>query len=191
MKRPRLTVISGDARPSSRWLDFPQSVVARSPFDKLDACLLRVSRADVVKAATQGRRQPAFDFWSVIAGQPPPVNNVRPVLPLMRLDEAHACFRGIKRPLAEDNDGHEVVAYVSKPLKFYYYDVRMAMSSLASPGEVPNDLVFISYARLDAQREPEGSGYVGVLTHWAFVECAPDDNMLPVDHETRYMRRLW
>lgn len=192
MSRPTLTVLDGGAEPNPRWLDLPATLVAKSPHDPTDACVYRVSRRDIIKAARQGRRQPVFDFWSIIAGQPPPVNNVRAVLPLIRLDQAHACFRGANRPLAEDDTAADCVAYVLKPRNFYRFDIKQAMSCVAWPCEVPSDLVFMVYARLDVPcAEPAAGGIIGVLNHWKFVETDPDDASLPVDWQTRFTTRLW
>ncbi len=187
---PIRAVIQGGREKMTAWLDFPRTVIARSPQGG-GACLLRVSRRDAEKAAMRGRRQPVFDFWAVIMGEPPPVNAVRAVLPLCRIDQAHACFQGIQRPLAEDDIGENVVSYILKPRNFYRFEASQAMACVATPFEVPADLVFVAYARLDVPYEPTIGGIVGTLTHWSFVESDPADAMLPVDWNTRYKRRLW
>lgn len=192
LKKPTLAILDGDAEPNPRWLDLPATIIAKSPHDQLDACVYRVSRADIVKAARQRRRQPIFDFWSIIAGVPPPINNVRGVLPLMRLDQAHACFRGANRPLAEDDNAADCVAYALKPRFFYRFDIKQAMSCVAWSCEVPEDLVFMVYARLDVPCEaPAAGGIIGVLSHWKFVETDPADSSLPVDWQSRFRTRLW
>ena len=53
---------------------------------------------------------------------------------------------------------------------------------MAQKQEVPDDLVFVAYVRLDAPCEEEGSPLKGALTHWGFVETDQLDPLLPVDH---------
>ena len=157
------------------WLQFPPTVHARSPFNRDGLCRLKLSTNDVRKAARAGRRQPAFELWSGVIGSPPPVpgvehrNNPAPD-DLTSLIEAHACFRGIERPLAEDDDGANVIAYVLRPRFFYEYDPNMVSLALRVP--VPRDLVFITYARL-LELSGKAGEPVGVITHWGFVEADP------------------
>jgi hypothetical protein len=130
----------------------------------------------------------------MILGNPPPVPGVsarNDLLPgaLMSIAEAHACFQGIERPLAEDNDGGEVVAYILRPRFFYEYDPDMVSVALKVP--VPRDVVFVVYARLFASGVVVASGQTGVITHWGFVEADSADQKLPVNHSSRYRDRLW
>lgn len=176
------------------WLRFPNSVRAPSPFDQLTLCTLKISHHDTCRAARAGRRQPAFDLWGVVLGNPPPVpgidarNDPLPG-PLTSIAEAHACFRGIERPLAEDDDGWDVVAYILRPRFFYEYDPNMVSVALKVP--VPRGVVFVVYARLANEKDVVASGVSGVITHWDFVEADSADPKLPVNHSSRYRERLW
>jgi hypothetical protein len=175
------------------WLQFPLTIPARSPFDRDRLCRLKLSTNDVRKAARAGRRQLAFELWSGVIGSPPPVpgvqrrNNPDPN-DLSSLVEAHACFRGIERPLAEDDDGANVIAYVLRPRFFYEYDPNMVSLALRVP--VPRDLVFITYARL-LELDGKADEPVGVVTHWGFVEADPKNLRLPINSSTRYREKLW
>jgi hypothetical protein len=176
------------------WLRFPAFVRAPSPFDRLTPCVLEISHNDTRRAARAGRRQPAFDLWSMIIGCAPPVPGVdarNAPLPgaLISIADAHACFRGIERPLAEDNDGGDVVAYALRPRFFYQYDPNMVSVALKVP--VPRDVVFVVYARLFDANKVVASGPIGVITHWDFVEADRADPKLPVHHSSRYRNRLW
>jgi len=176
------------------WLRFPDSVLAPNPSDPSKLCMLRLSHADTCKAAIAGRRQPAFDLWSMVVVCAPPVPGVdfrnRDVSgKLVSLSGAHACFRGIERPLAEDDDGRDVLAYVLRPHFFYEYDPNMV--SVASKIPVPRGLVFVVYVRLTESRGLDQSGMVGTITHWSFVEADANDPKLPVNHASRYRARLW
>jgi hypothetical protein len=174
-------------------LQLPKAVLARSPHNRDVICTLSLATKDLQKAAKAGRRQPMYELWSVILGSPPPVPGVEHrnnpgADDLTSLMEAHACFRGIERPLAEDDDGAKVVAYVLRPRFFYEYDPDMVSLALRVP--VPRDLVFVTYARLLGEGGKTGE-LVGVVTHWGFVEADPRNLRLPVNSSTRYRERLW
>jgi len=190
----KATAVSDIRSAQGEWLRFPDFVRAPSPFDRLTLCTLKISHNDTCKAARAGRRQPAFDLWGIVLGSPPPVPGVDArndfiAGALTSIKEAHACFRGIERPLAEDDDGRNVVAYVLRPRFFYEYDPNMVSVALKVP--VPRDVVFVVYARLIDEKDVVSSGPVGVITHWGFVEADRSDPRLPVNHSSRYRERLW
>ena len=191
---PQRHLITDLAGAPGDWLKFPNFVHAPSPFTKQDLCKLKISHADTRKAALAGRRQPAFDLWSMIVGTPPPVPGIdarNDAIPgaLVSIVEAHACFRGIQRPLAEDNDGRDVVVYILRPRFFYEYDPNMVSVALKVP--VPRDVVFATYTRLTDSDSVALLGFVGTITHWGFVESDHADPRLPIDYEARYRTRLW
>jgi hypothetical protein len=189
-ERPALNVISGDWVSSERWVDFPQTIKARSPFDVDRICEFRVSRSDVFKAADSRRRQPAYQYWSVLEGKPPPVptDAVDASDGLVNLLDAHACFQGIKRPAGEDDGGEEFVVYVLKPRSFFAYEFRSPIV-FSTKEAVPPDLVFLAFVRMDQPSEP--GTIKGVLTHWDFVDADERDEMLPVEYDTRFRAPLW
>jgi hypothetical protein len=176
------------------WLSFPRAVYAPSPFDRISLCGLKIAAKDVRRAARAGRRQIVFDLWSMVIGKTPPVpgvharNDPQPG-ELTSIAQAHACFRGIERPLAEDNNGSDVLAYILRPRIFYEYDPNMVSVALKQP--VPRDVVFVVYARLFDQTKVEKFGLIGVITHWGFVEVDSADPKLPVNYGSRYSVRLW
>ena len=182
------------AAAQGQWLRFPDFVHAPSPFDRNVLCRLKISHNDTRKAARVGRRQPAFDLWSIILGNPPPVpgagarNDFIPG-PLTWIAEAHACFRGIQRPLSEDNDGRDVVAYILRPRFFYEYDPNMVSVALKVP--VPRDVVFAVYTRLINAGDVAVGDPIGVITHWGFVEADNANSKLPVKYAPGYRTRLW
>jgi len=107
---------------------------------------------------------------------------------LIKLVEAHACFRGIRRALAEDDDGENVVTYVLKPPCFYEKVTNLVC--LAQKRATPEDLVYTAHARLDVPVDPN-SPTIGVVTHGGFVEADRNNALLPRDYESRYAERLW
>jgi hypothetical protein len=190
-RRPALEVISGAWVSAPDWLDLPQTIRARSPNDRNTVCRVRTCREDVNKAANARRRQPAYEFWSILAGRVPPVPHQAgddADKGLTSLFDAHACFRGLRRPIAEDANGADCIAYVIKPKFFFRYQFRPPLV-LTEKCPVPVDLVYVAYVRLD---EPSVANPTkGVLSHWQFVESAPEDPMLPIDFQARYDERLW
>ncbi len=145
-----------------------------------------------MKMVSVARRQLTFELWSVVLGLPPPVpgcghRNRQATGKLSGLKDAHALFRGIERPLAEDDDGCNILAYVIKPTAMYEYDTA-SMVSVALMVGVPQDVVL--YVRLDnPDAAPEDM--TGTVTHWGFVEADKADPTLPLEYNTRYRTRLW
>jgi hypothetical protein len=193
LAKPSLVLVQGDGIPEPAWLAARSTIYARSPVDKDRPVAFRLALHDVRKALHSRRRQPIFDLWSVLFGEPPPVNNVHYSghASLISLSEAHACFRGIRRPIGEDDHGDNVVIYVLRPREHYVY--RAHMVTVAHREPVPADVVFVCYARLDVPETSEPAGTKGVVTHWQFVEAAagPRGELLPIGYEDRYGRRLW
>jgi hypothetical protein len=175
------------------WLVFPETVSAPSRTHKSIPCIYRLGISDVMKMAWARRRQPIFELWGCVLGRPPPVpgcrqRNRRVAGQLLGLSAAHALFQGIERPLAEDDDGENVLAYVTKPQFMYKYDPDMVSVALKVP--VPQDVVFVVYVRLNS---PNGDpkAMIGTITHWGFVEADENDPTLPTDYASRYRSRLW
>jgi hypothetical protein len=175
------------------WLKFPETLMAPSPEDRAALHRYRLATSDSYKQALHGRRQLIFELWSIVIGCPPPVPGVHqrnsPLEgELTCVEQAHALFFGIQRPFAEDDEGANVLAYILKPRNVYEYDPNMV--SVASKVRVPDDAVFVTYARLECP--DDGPAAIrGTITHWGFVEADGADPWLPVNHSSRYRKRLW
>jgi hypothetical protein len=175
------------------WLNFPATVQAPSPEDRAVLSDFVLGSADAVTMARIGRRQLTLEMWSIVLGVEPPIigcthRNKKVKGELTKLADAHAMFKGIERPLADDDDGSEVLAYVLKPQ--FMYENNPDMVSVALKVAVPQDVVFVVYARLSNGGDgPNGAR--GTVTHWHFVEADPASPMLPVDYSSRYRTRLW
>ncbi|TPJ77055.1 hypothetical protein [Mesorhizobium sp. B2-6-2] len=196
-------VIHGGGQVPARWLDIPSAVIGRSPYRRDENVVYRIAQHDARKALELGRKQPLLDLWSVVLGEIPPVNNalakwgkVAEAQKLSSLSSAHACFRGIKRPAGDDGTGFDFYAFVSKPAIFFVYDPDMGC--VIKLAHVPDDLVHVTYVRLDyPSGRPAGkhskvaNGAIGIVTHWEFVETHNDASTLPIDFAERYRRRVW
>lgn len=199
-KRPVLQIIEGGSIGTPEWLDFRSNVLARSPFEHAKLTQFRVSRNRLELAGQAKLRQPILDAWTAIFGRIPPVPNfqswARNVSPtdLPGIAGSHACFRGLKRPLSDDDRAWNSFAYVSKPkLRFVY---RPHMACVIEPRCVPSDLVCVVYVRLDLPfeivgRNSENAKLSGVVTHCEFVEADSQNPLLPTESNRRYRKRMW
>jgi hypothetical protein len=195
-------IIEGGAQPPSPWQDFPKTVAGRSPFAKGEIAYFRLSKSSLARMDRVKRRQPIYDAWANVVGKVPPLNNSSSLHrhpgadALVPLFGAHACFRGVKRAVGNDKNGFDVIAYVTRPKWGLQY-----APSMVCPLEwyrIPNDLVFVTYVRLD---QPEEGRYgtartrdiavKGVVSQWEFVEADKSTSELPTGHQTRYRHRLW
>lgn len=194
-------IINGGGAATPSWAQLPSTVIGRSPFDKAEPIAFRLAKNDVIRQLEAGRRQPLYEAWGSIIGRPPPVPNVSRLseklarMPLLSLAGAHACFRGLKRPIGNDPRGFDHFAYILKPTSMVVY--RPDMVCLAHIAEVPPDLVFAIYCRMDYplgitnQRVHGTRPTRGVITHWGFVEADASDPLLPVGYTGRYRLRMW
>lgn len=198
---PRLRLIEGGGAKPAEWLSPPSTVVGKSPFDRSAIMAYRVAAGDLRQHLKTGRRQPILDLWWHVYGELPPLTGANRYSSIAAqsgygLHSAYACFRGLMRPVAEDDRGHDYVAFVTKPKVGFRYEP--SMNCQIEPYSLPDDVVFLIYAHLDF---PEGRAYQskrgqrpvtnGVVTHWQLVESDPEDSLLPVDHKRRFRRQLW
>jgi hypothetical protein len=200
--RRQLHVVHGGDRPLPAWRLLPAPVFARSPLQKDGLAILRLAQPDVDKASNSARYQPVFDLWSMVCGKVPPIPNyscleaqLQPGQ-LLSIQDAYACFQGLRRPCGTDSRGFDRVVYISKPTHFIEFAPSLACVGKIT--EVPGDLVFATYVRLDqpaegryGSRGAQGLPLRGVVTHAHFVEVDPADAHLPVNFGERYRLRRW
>lgn len=195
----KLQVIQGGAQLLPLWLSFPASIDACCPSDQSTIGRVRVSPERALRAAAARRRQPAFELWSMILGDAPPINNVNypgnqpHKLGLTKLVGAHACFHGLKRPVAADERGDSMLTFVLKPSFYYRFDncYAGAMVCVARRLPVPEDLLFMAHVTMDQPISQTDQSMIGCLTHWGFVQRSGTNPRLPVDFETRFNGQHW
>ena len=157
----------------------------------------RVAEAEVRKALQKNRRQPVLDLWSMVLGELPPVANVgrhsdySQLLKQQSLENAHAAFRGVKRPVGDDARGFDHVVFITNPRVHFIYSPDMVC--VIKPEEIPDDVVLATYVKLDFPEGRPNSARSkvtinGIITHWELVES---DEGLPVRSSERYRKRLW
>ncbi|RUU02699.1 hypothetical protein EOD10_35875 [Mesorhizobium sp. M7A.T.Ca.TU.009.01.3.2] len=200
-EQPKFRLIVGGNQKPARWLSPPATAIGRSPFDKNRIMAYRLTTGDLQKHLDARQRQPILDLWWHVHGLVPPISGAAKFdtadsRGTRGLGGAHACFRGLMRPAGEDDRGFDYVAFVTKPAIGLKYEP--SMGCLIKKFDMPADLVFVIYARLDF---PEGRRHnqmdgkppvtEGVIVLWQLVECDPENPMLPIDHKSRFRRRLW
>ena len=100
------------------WADLPP-IVAPLPTDPTKLIKLDVSREFIVGNLRKNNRTPIYQAWAHLVGRVPPVPNIDflnrlGVAPtLTTLENAHACFRGVERPLGDDLNGAKVYISIS------------------------------------------------------------------------------
>lgn len=194
----RFTLINGGGQKPSAWLDIPQTILGLSAESKTSQCGFRISTEGLRKALNVGNRQPLLDLWSLVMGEIPPVNAARmkwhgSLSAPQSFSSAAACFRGMKRPVGNDDTGFDTYAYVTHPKVTFKY--APSMSCLIQPVTIPEDIVCVTYVRFDhpVRRPVRGGERVlsgGVITGWELVEADPVAS-LPIEWETRYRKQMW
>jgi hypothetical protein len=195
---PHLTIINGGGQQPSAWLDIPQTILGLSPESNQAQSGFRISTEGVRKALDVGNRQPLLDLWALVMGEIPPVNSARikwknSLSESQSFSSAVACFRGIKRPVGNDDTGFDTYAYVTRPRTTFKY--APSMSCIIAPVAIPEDIVCVTCVRFDQPfRRPIRSGDKmlsrGVITHWELVEADPVAG-LPIEWQTRYRKQMW
>ncbi|NOX41140.1 MAG: hypothetical protein GXP05_11700, partial [Alphaproteobacteria bacterium] len=89
-----------------------------------------------------GRYQRIFDFWPLIRGVPPPVNNIGyheggDMSGHIGLMGTHAMARGLERPIGDADNGDGIYVLLSKPT--YHYEYEVGMVCLAKRLECPKN----------------------------------------------------
>ncbi len=196
----KFQVIEGGGRKPSAWIEIPQTVLALSPLNNSNPSTFRIAQGGILRALEHGHKQPLLDLWAMVLGQVPPVNNalIKWGTPEVRnrlksLSSTHASFRGIKRPMGDDDKGFDVYALVTKPEMTFKY--VPSMSCVIEPVEIPSDIVCVTYVRMDYPQGRNLSGKQpvlsrGVITHWELVE-ADETGLLPIGYHDRYRTRIW
>ena len=196
------------------WLRPP---VAQAPAaaDRTKLVTYKISEHLTYSLAAASRLSPIFQMWAHVVGELPPINNVSrlshgEVKPtLTNLTQSVACFRGVKRPYAEEEDGASVLVYVLNPA--VTLDREVSLVCLAKAVTVPADTCLTVQvkptATLQPSKAPLNTGETrsshldvegtednlihGVVTRLEFVEGNGKTPVLPRGHETRYHQRLW
>lgn len=177
------------------WLELPL-VEAPSPDDKEKLITLQISDEFIGKNALARKRTPIFQLWAHVVGELPPINNiaylskfqVRPQI--CSLKESVACFRGVQRPLDNEDDGQSVLTYILNPLVSIAYEGHMVC--VAKAVKVPALTAATVQVRPVEGLQIDGKNVSGTVTRFEFVTGENAGNVvLPEGYLERYGGRLW
>lgn len=177
--------------PSKNWLTLPE-ITAPSPSDPDAVWRCRISPVFVERSAFIARKTPIFQLWTHVVGELPPINligTLRPVPTITTLHDAYACFQGVNRPYVDEVDGKSVFVYVLGPKISIAYNPSLAC--VAKAVVVPAETVLTVQVRPTSSLQKSQEGIHGIVTRLEFVTSVGDSPTLPVDHDSRYNKRLW
>lgn len=185
------------------WLK-PPMVTAPHPDDRTKTASYSISEHFTYCNAAVSRLSPIFQVWAHIVGELPPINNISRLLrgvvipTLTTLADSVACFRGVKRPYDDEENGESVLVYVLNPT--VTIDHEPSLVCLAKAVKVPSDVALTVQVKpkkalhgADDRVEPAtvASGADGVVTRLEFVSGNGATPILPKRHSERYLTRLW
>jgi hypothetical protein len=192
------------------WLQ-PPSVVAPSPHDKSKTVRYAISESYIRTLLSGNRLTQIFQVWAHVVGELPPINNVsrlgrgtvRPSLTTMA--QSVACFRGVKRPYDDEEEGDSVLVYVLNPPVSIDRDVSLVC--LAKAVRVPSDTCLTVQVKPTAALHPApaalnsdvtrsfddagAEAIHGELTRLEFISGNGETPILPERYSERYHQRLW
>jgi hypothetical protein len=184
------------AKPPDRKLLEPPTVMIPSPDDQASAVPVIISPTTIEQLAKGYRRTTIFEAWAHLVGEMPPVNNAyhypraqKPEAVLRTIRDAHACFRGLHRPCDKEDDGEDTLVYVLETPQTVRWTADMAC--VVELVDVPDKTVLTIHVREAARLQIPVEGVWGAITKWEFVNADAEQPSLPIDHNTRYGRRLW
>ncbi len=141
------------------------------------------------------RKTPLFMVWAHAIGRLPPIHAISqleassPTPTLLSLDDATACFLGIKRPHLREDNGDNVVTYVLKPTVSIEFSSSMAC--LARAVMPPTPFVITMQVVLNQSLQEQRDHVAGIITRVEPMGCDLMDPTLPVEYQTRYGTRCW
>ncbi|MGZ7868237.1 hypothetical protein ACXR8U_21595 [Methylobacterium radiotolerans] len=175
----------------------PPVVEAPCPEDRARTLRFGISADLTGHGRANWRQTPLFMAWAHLVGQLPPINNASYALrngltpTFTTLKDAKACFRGLKRPHNNEDDGSSVLVYVLKLAATLQYDTKGAMVCPMSVLLMPSAAVLTVQVRLAASLQEPVNGIDGIVTRIEPVAGEKPEHALPVGHADRYAHRCW
>ena len=173
----------------------PPNITAPSPDKGGAEIYLEVSNDILSPARNNFRKTPLFQVWTHLLGCPPPIPNVSilehdDLQPTYQtLHDASSCFKGIKRPINNQENGAEVITYVLNPENTVECVPRMG-ASIRAQKTAPRYLLTVQIV-LNGSLQLEGKDIEGRVTRIEIVKVDSVNDRLPIGHENRYGSRLW
>lgn len=182
---------------SRHWLR-PPMVQAPSAKERGKSVTYAISEDYLYSHRGVSRLGPIFQMWAHVVGELPPINNISridrlPVKPtLTTLADSVACFRGVKRPYDDEENGDSVLIYVLNPTVTVIRDSGMVC--LAKAAKLPDDVALTVQVKPSKIADLQGRNKLlhdGVVTRLEFVPGDGGAPNLPKGHKERYVERLW
>lgn len=193
------------------WLR-PPFVLAPSPYNRGKLVRFEISETFLRTLVTSRRISPIYWVWAHVVGELPPINNISRLLQvdvmpsLTTLEQSIACFRGVKRPYDDEEEGKSVLVYVLNPTVSIDRDVNLVCPAKAV--KVPSNTCLTvqikptpalqkSKSDLNSQLTrsfdltEDAEAVHGVVTRLEFISGTGDRPVMPKRYEERYHRRLW
>jgi len=175
-------------------LELP-AVSAPSPLDPKQSVDLEISSSTIQKFAKVGRKTPIFEAWAHLVGEMPPINNAmylpsqRPAARLGILKNAHACFKGVRRPYGDQDRGSEIYVYVISTS----HTIRWvsAMDCVADLVDAPGGKLLTVQVCHSSSLQPSVESVWATITKWEFVDACAEQPRFPDAHKERYDELLW
>lgn len=196
---------------NQHWLK-PPLVLAPSPNDRGKLVRFEISNTFLRTLVTSRRITPIFWVWAHVIGELPPINNVSRLLQvdvvpsLTTLEQSIACFRGVKRPYDDEEEGESILVYVLNPTVSLDRDVNLVCPAKAVkvPSNTcltvqvkPTTALHKSLSALNSEPTrffdltEDAETIHGVVTRLEFISGTGDRPVLPRRYEERYHQRLW
>jgi hypothetical protein len=109
--------------------------------------------------------------------------------------EAHALFQGLKRPCLMLGHDADICVYVLSSASTFVYRANVKNKSVGPERyPKPDASVFVVYANLSMRQNQSESGQValdGVILFWEWILADQDQPLLPAQHGSRYVKRIW
>ena len=154
----------------------PNLIWARGP-NYSHEVLLQVPPEVIRNLADGHQNSKVGEYWGLIHGAIPNGTG---------LGNAHALFRGVRRPRSfESRQAEEIHAYVMSPKCSLEFPSPHGGGPV--PTTVPRQAVFVAYVEFGAAPVTD---VCGEILYWEWV-FADSDGTLPKDHQVRYDARLW
>ena len=178
----------------TNWLTFP---TVSAPNTKLgsDNFNFVVSDIFIKRNEVNNRNTPILQMWAHVIGQLPPIVNIGKVADasvtptLLTLNNATACFGGIKRPHDDEENGHSVLVYVLNPKVSIQFEPSMTCQ--ARSVVVPPNAVLTVQVRPSFSGQALEQGVHGIVTRLEFVINDENEPLLPNGYKGRYEQEFW
>ena len=197
MSTGRTIIILPDLRAKVPWIDFPL-VQAPSAEDRNKSAFYEISDEFIIRHFNNRRRVPIFQGWVHLAGRLPPIPNINSsmhranVARMLSVQNASACFRGVKRPQGDEPFGSSILVYVVNSALTITYQSDAHCAARAAPSPTDTVLaVHVSPGKQVVNYQDSSHMIDGVIIHWEFVRSDNTDRDLPRDYSTRYSKQLW